>query len=286
MDDIRLPLIVPYFPTIFLSFSLWTILQYVAAPIISQQMVGRQEWKVMSARTRNLWATHIVSMAHALLAVPLALRCLNIPTLDADRAFAWDAQAGGLYAIAAGYFLWDTVESLVHYEDPGFIVHGVACLGIYTLAFRPFLGYYGARFLLWEMSTPFLNIHWFLDKMGRTGTTLQLVNGIALLSTFACVRLLYGGLMSYRFFVTLREVYHEIPLLFTFTYGVGNVVLQSLNWFWFGKMISALRKRFDKPPTSKRSRTNGTTVTNGNGNSRRSSGARTQNGRVTSRSAR
>lgn len=25
---------------------------------------------------------------------------------------------------------------------------------------RPFLSYYGARFLLWELSTPLLNIHW------------------------------------------------------------------------------------------------------------------------------
>ncbi|TFY63611.1 hypothetical protein EVG20_g6249 [Dentipellis fragilis] len=230
MDDIRLSLIVPYLPTIFLSFILWTILQYVASPVITERVVGRQEWRVMNARTRNLWATHIVSMAHAFVAVPLALRCLDSPVLDADRAFAWDAEAGGLYAIAAGYFLWDTVESLVHYEDAGFIVHGVACLGIYTLAFRPFLGYYGARFLLWEMSTPFLNIHWFLDKTGRTGTTLQLVNGIALLGTFAGVRLIYGGLMSYHFLQTLREVHHEIPLLFTLAYGIGNVILQSLNW--------------------------------------------------------
>lgn len=32
----------------------------------------------------------------------------------------------------------------------------------------------------------------FLDKTGRTGSTLQLVNGILLVSSFGLVRLLYG----------------------------------------------------------------------------------------------
>lgn len=35
----------------------------------------------------------------------------------------------------------------------------------------------------------------FLDKTGRTGSTLQLINGIVLLAAFASVRLVWGGLM-------------------------------------------------------------------------------------------
>jgi hypothetical protein len=37
---------------------------------------------------------------------------------------------------------------------------GVACLFVYSGSYRPFLSYFGCRFLLWELSTPFLNIHW------------------------------------------------------------------------------------------------------------------------------
>ncbi len=33
----------------------------------------------------------------------------------------------------------------------------------------------------------------FLDKTGRTGSTFQLINGIALLGTFFFVRLVWGG---------------------------------------------------------------------------------------------
>jgi hypothetical protein len=42
----------------------------------------------------------------------------------------------------------------------------------------PFVAYHSARFLLWELSTPFLNIHWMLDKTGQTGSPLQLVNDL------------------------------------------------------------------------------------------------------------
>lgn len=36
----------------------------------------------------------------------------------------------------------------------------------------------------------------FLDKMNLTGSTLQLVNGICLLVTFFCARIIYGGIMA------------------------------------------------------------------------------------------
>jgi hypothetical protein len=47
--------------------------------------------------------------------------------------------------------------------------------------------------VLYELSTPFLNIHWFLDKAGRTGSTVQLVNGICLIAAFFGCRLVWGN---------------------------------------------------------------------------------------------
>ncbi|KAG6863114.1 hypothetical protein C0993_012814, partial [Termitomyces sp. T159_Od127] len=109
-------------------------------------------------------------------------------------------------------------------------------------------------------STFFLNIHWFMDKTGRTGSTAQFINGIFLLSAFFGVRLVYGGKVvrgqcrvwgeadaaqSFDFMCTLLEVRHEIPWIYTIVFGVGNLVLTGLNWLWFTKMISALRRRFD-----------------------------------------
>jgi hypothetical protein len=36
---------------------------------------------------------------------------------------------------------------------------------------RPFLNYFAPTFILYELSSPFLNIHWFLDKVNMTFDT-------------------------------------------------------------------------------------------------------------------
>lgn len=63
---------------------------------------------------------------------------------------------------------------------------------------RPFLNYYGAVFILYELSTPFLNFNWFMDKLGWTGSKIQLLNGLVLISTFFGARIAYGFSMSYQ----------------------------------------------------------------------------------------
>jgi hypothetical protein len=102
-----------------------------------------------------------------------------------------------------------------------------------------------------------------MDKTGRTGSTAQMINGGFLLASFFGVRIVYGGmivsdfvyavlslfqalLQSYSFLQTLLQIHDSIPLAYTILYFSGNVLLQFLNWFWFYKMISALRKRFEK----------------------------------------
>ena len=39
----------------------------------------------------------------------------------------------------------------------------------------------------------------------------------------------------------------DVPLWLALSYLGSNVVLNGLNWYWFGKMIEAIRKRFDPP---------------------------------------
>jgi hypothetical protein len=67
---------------------------------------------------------------------------------------------------------------------------------VLTFLQRPFLNYYAPTFILYELSSPFLNIHWFLDKLNMTGGRTQWYNGIALLSTFFACRLVWGTWQS------------------------------------------------------------------------------------------
>jgi len=100
-----------------------------------------------------------------------------------------------------------------------------------------------------RISSPaFLNIHWFLDKLGKTGSRIQLVNAVFLLSTYVLARLTFGlyNSASFMLFVHFPSKPHNPPIPFgikTF-YTVGNVILNSLNFIWFRAMIRAVQKRF------------------------------------------
>ena len=145
---------------------------------------------------------------------------------------------------------------------------------------RPFLNYYSNVFILYELSTPFLNIHWFFDKLNMTGSRGQFYNGIALLSTFFSCRLIWGTYQSAIVYVDMWKAVHTapspeyiaaafsdpttaydvnknlmffsrdadtLPLWLAGTYIASNIVLNTLNWYWFFKMVSAVRKRFEPP---------------------------------------
>lgn len=145
------------------------------------------------------------------------------------------------------------------------------------------MNFYATNFILYELSSPFLNIHWFCDKLNMTGSNLQFVNGIVLLFTFFSCRLCWGTYNSFRVFADVYRAYaagavtladpevgklssnttlgnagfkHDIlrfaegqtvPLWLAAAYLISNLILNGLNWFWFGKMIETLRKRFDPP---------------------------------------
>ena len=63
--------------------------------------------------------------------------------------------------------------------------------------------------MLYELSTPFLNIHWFFDKLGMTGTKAQLYNGLTLLVVFFSCRLVWGAYSSFNIY---RDVWNALHL--------------------------------------------------------------------------
>ena len=83
-----------------------------------------------------------------------------------------------------------------------------------------------------------------------TGSTAQLVNGILLLATFGGSRLVWGSYQSVNMYRDIYTAYttpgkNPVPAWLAIAYVVANTVLSALNFFWFSKMIAALRKRFE-----------------------------------------
>lgn len=113
---------------------------------------------------------------------------------------------------------------------------------------------------MFELSSPFLNIHWFCDKLDLTGSIYQLVNGFALVSTFFGCRLIWGTYSSVLVFKDIFTVYanppqllpgadgpflgKEVPLWLAVVYLGSNLVLNALNFYWFSRMILTVAARF------------------------------------------
>jgi TLC domain len=101
--------------------------------------------------------------------------------------------------------------------------------------------------LFFECSTPFLNVHWFTDKVNLTGSLLQLINGIVLMVTFFSARIVWGWYITFNFIRDVyraREMYPDLVPLWLFGFYIfANVFLNSLNLYWFSKMIDSMRRR-------------------------------------------
>lgn len=128
-------------------------------------------------------------------------------------------------------------------------------------------------FVLYAMSTPFLNLHWYFDKCNMTGGKAQLVNGVALLVTFFGSRLVWGTYQTVKVYQDLAHVLrmsesdttswrHDsevmrfsekqvLPLWLAYTYLASNTLLMVLNFYWFWRMIETVTKRFRSPPEKK-----------------------------------
>ncbi|CDS09320.1 hypothetical protein LRAMOSA10680 [Lichtheimia ramosa] len=196
--------------------------------------------------TPTNWHIHVVSFCHSTMISIGSIVILMDGELAKNKIFGYSAYATTLYSLSCGYFVWDIIQAVryIKYQGIGMVFHGIAGFVVIFFSYRPFINYYGSIFLLYEASTPFLNFNWFMDKLGWTGSKLQLVNGIILIFTFFMARIVVGFYMSYRLWIDIYAVKELIPLRYWVIYGTANVVTSFLNVYWFGLMLRSLRKRF------------------------------------------
>ncbi|KAF7919309.1 hypothetical protein EAE99_008611 [Botrytis elliptica] len=193
------------------------------------------------------------------------------------RIWGYTGAGGLVQAFAMGYFLWDLMASVVHFDILGWssLIHALCALLVVGIGFRPFANYYGQNFVLYELSTPFLNIHWFFDKLNMTGSKAKLYNGIILLLTFFSCRLVWGIYQSAKLYQDIWRAFHTptisvpefkspggperdifrfsrgseelaLPIWLAWGYLGTNTILTLLNIYWFKLMISAVLKRFSR----------------------------------------
>ncbi|KAL9621445.1 MAG: hypothetical protein Q9160_004088 [Pyrenula sp. 1 TL-2023] len=304
---LSLPTLPNHVHEVIVAVILYQFVQSVLSPTLSTHFFPNHYPK-LNSRTRINWDVHVVSLVQSVIINALSLWVILFDSERAsmnnvERIYGYTGAIGLAQAFGVGYFLWDLIVSTIHFRifGPGLWAHALAACWVFSFGFRPFLNYYGPTFLLYELSSPFLNVHWFCDKLDLTGSPLQWYNGMALIGSFFGARLIWGNWQSVLCFRdiwnavnlpvggaaassvtgtgTAAEIFSQrngslclgkascvaaqaevmkytsattgpIPKWLALTYLSSNLVLNSLNIFWFGKMIATVKKRFEEPPSS------------------------------------
>jgi len=117
--EYNIPHLAQFIPTVLLSLSFWVGLQVLSSQVSPKIFPGT--WSKLKPATRTSWNVHWVALVHATIITPLTARIWwkvyqqgglqGTHGLAKDRLYAYDAEAGQVYAIALGYFIWDAVVS-------------------------------------------------------------------------------------------------------------------------------------------------------------------------------
>jgi len=236
--------------TVVASIAVFQLL-FVAAAAAAPAFLGNKA----THKQRSAWQLHVVSMAHCLYALITVYRYGG--ALADAPVFGYDAALAGAVAVSLGYFYWDAYASVL-YSGLGFAIHGIACALVFTFGYRPFLLHFAIEFLRFELSTPFLNLHWFMERSTRwKGGRLHMINTLCLLCAFAYARIYRGWFMSRDFIRAMHVEWARIPTVLAVTYIAVNIVLNLLNVYWFAKMCRMVVRHASRQADSKRMRVNG-----------------------------
>jgi len=187
-----------------------------------------------------------ISLAHAVVACALSLLVIHGPdneVLLADKIGASTPLSELTHAFSCGYFLIDILVVLHHKPvDLKFLVHGIVCGAAYWLAQAPLFQYYTIRFLLFELSTPWMNLRHLCDLF-HAPKPLSALASLGLMVSFLGCRIAYGISLGYDFTTFLlglvqtqadpRSRSDNVPAVEVLYFCVSAVVsMCSLNLLW------------------------------------------------------
>ncbi|CAF0745710.1 unnamed protein product [Didymodactylos carnosus] len=230
-----------FLPVVATSFTIFMVLYKFANPFFSNLLV--KSYKNFTITQKIDFSTRINSSINS-----FTVGTICVYMMIADRGLEANPLLYKSYllktnlAIVIGYLFADTAISIIHYKkvgDPFTITHHLvsiyAFFYVLTLDVMP----YFANFrLLAELSTPFVNIRWFLDtlKFSRTSTPF-VANGLIMTLLFFFVRIVAMPIYWYKVYVVAIQPMWAHMGHFRFILISVCIVLDVINIYWFSKML-------------------------------------------------
>ncbi|XP_031505155.1 uncharacterized protein LOC116267526 isoform X1 [Nymphaea colorata] len=198
---------------------------------------------------RAEWGNRCISTAHAIFISGMALYLVFLSDVfsDSDGPITFKSSSLSTFAlgISVGYFISDLGMIAWSYPSLGgleYIVHHL--LSVVAVAYSMLSGegqVYTFMVLISEITTPCVNMRWFLDTAGMKMSRLYLLNGVVLFFGWLIARILLFGYIYHHVYLH----YYQVKQMFFFGFFLVFVVpfaLAVMNLMWFGKILKGLKK--------------------------------------------
>ncbi|XP_031500824.1 uncharacterized protein LOC116264635 isoform X2 [Nymphaea colorata] len=201
------------------------------------------------------WGNRGTSTAHAIFISIMALYLIYFSDLFSDseidgrimlRSSSLSVSALG---VSVGYFISDLGMIIWSYPSLGgmeYVVHHL--LSVVSVAYSMSSGegqIYTLMVLISEMTTPCVNLRWYLDTAGMKKSRLYLLNGIMMFFTWMVARILLFVYMYHHMYLHYDQA-EGISSFGFFLVLVVPFVLAIMNLMWFRKIIKGLKRTLAK----------------------------------------
>lgn len=241
------------------AFLFYVTIQALSAPIFS--IIMGQRYTSLPKNTKLNFDVHVTSMVQCIVSILILIPHLFNPHFnnrldDPLSSLTGTTPFGGMVcAVTVGYFLWDVYVCIRHYAifGVGFLFHGFAAMYAYACGFVPYCQPWAGPFLVFEISTPFVNINWFASKLpaGTFSDKTIVINGLLLIITFFTARIIWGFLLIYKLASDMFLTWGIVPSFLPLSMLILNFFLNCLNVFWFLKMLMIARKKIAGKETAR-----------------------------------
>lgn len=201
------------------------------------------------------WNNRGISTFHAIVVIASSTYLLLVSDLFKDGAHKdslidrRSMMSNALFGISLGYFLVDLGMILWLFPSLGgkeyILHHGLSMFSIFLSLLSGKAQFYILIILFSEVTTPFVNLRWYLDLAGQRSSNLYVYNGVALFLGWLVARILLFIYLFVHMYLHFDQVKTIFPLGFYCILVVPSM-LALMNAFWFWKILKGMAKTLSK----------------------------------------
>ncbi|KAK9749714.1 hypothetical protein RND81_02G145600 [Saponaria officinalis] len=197
------------------------------------------------------WDNRIISTLHAMVITALAFYLAFWSDLYADDQhrgsflFRSSALSTFVLGVSVGYFISDISMILWFYPALGgmeYLLHHLLSMAALVYAMLNREGqFYTLLALLSELTTPGINLRWYLDAVGMKRSKAYVANGVAVFFTWLVARIFLFIYVFYHIYTHFNQIKQLSEFGYYLTL-ISPCVLGALNLMWFVKITKGMMK--------------------------------------------